>query len=148
MIVYGYLDWFVRNKVATQFPFRSVTKRMNSSRETASPRNVIRWCIIVTAIWMLNGATLILSTYSSLRKPLDVGGRLTERITATTDPAAQQELNLLMVKVVDNRIAAIKSLQRRVIIFASGAIATGAFTIWFLVDLRRALRPVVTYELV
>lgn len=121
---------------------------MNSSRDTASPHNVIRWCIIVTAIWMLNGASLIYLTYSSLRKPLDVGGRLTERITATTDPATQQELNLLMVKVVDNRIAAIKSLQRRVIFFASSAIATGAFMIWFLVDLRRALRPVITYELV
>lgn len=120
---------------------------MKSSDTPGTPPDVIRWCIIITAIWMLNGATLIYWTYSSLRRPLGVGGTLIEGITATDDQAKQQEFNLRLVRAVDNRIAAVKSLQRRVIFFAGGAIATGAFTIWVLVRLQLSLRHYVTYEL-
>ena len=119
---------------------------MKASDAPGTPPDVIRWCIIIAAVWMLNGATLIYWTYSSLRRPLAVGGTLIERITATDDQAKQQEFNLRLVRAVDNRVAAVKSLQRRVIIFAGGVLATGAFTIWVLVRLQRSLRHYVTYE--
>lgn len=114
--------------------------------DSDTPPKVIRWCIIITAVWLINGASLIYWSYSSLRRPLDLGGTLTEQITATDDQAKQRQFNLLLLRAVDNRIAAVKSLQRRVIFLAGGVIATGAITIWVLLRLQRSLHRYVTYE--
>lgn len=120
---------------------------MKSIKESNTPPDAIRWCIIITALWILNGATLIYWTYSSLRKPLAVGGTLIERIAATDDQAKQQEFNLRMAQAIDNRVAAAKSLQHRVIFLTGGVMLTGGLHIWFLIGLRRSLRHHVSYEL-
>lgn len=117
---------------------------MNPSDDSGSPPNVIRWAIIGCIVWVISGLTLILTTCSLVRRPHDLGA-LTERITATEDQAKQQQFNALLVRAVDNRIAAVKALQRRVIFFASGTVAFGVLTAWFLVRVQRSLRREVTY---
>lgn len=49
---------------------------MKPSDESGNPPNVIRWAIIGCIVWILSGVTLIYTTYSSIRRPLDVGGTL------------------------------------------------------------------------
>jgi len=120
---------------------------MKTSDDSRSPPNVIRSAIIGCIVWIISGLTLIYTTYSSVRRPLDLGGTLTERITATEDQAKQQQFNVLLVRAVDNRIAAVKAFQRRVIFFASGVVAIGVLTTWFLVRVHRSLRREVTYEI-
>jgi hypothetical protein len=121
---------------------------MNSPDKSGSPPNIIRWAIIGCIAWIISGLTLIVTTYSSLRRPLDLGGTLTERITSTEDQAKQQQFNVLLLRVIDNRIAAVKALQRRVIFFATGTVAVGVLTAWFLFRVYRSLRRDVTYEMV
>lgn len=121
---------------------------MKSPDQSGSPPNVIRQAIIGCILWIISGLTLIYTTYSSVRRPHDFGGTLTERITATDDQAKQQQFNVLLLRAVDNRVAAVKALQRRVIIFAAGTVAFGALTACFLVRVYRSLRREVTYEIV
>ena len=120
---------------------------MKPPDESGNPKNVIRSCIVVCIILLISGITLIYTTYSSLRRPLDFGGALTDRITATDDQAKQQQFNILLLRAVDNRIAAVKALQRRVIFFTGGVVAFGTLTAWFLVRVHRSLRRDVTYEI-
>ena len=120
---------------------------MKTTEESGSPSNVIRWAIIGCIAWIISGLALIFTTYSSLRRPVDFGGALTEHITATEDQAKQQQFNTLLLSAVDNRIAAVKALQRRVVVFAIGTVASGVLTAWFLVRVYRRLRPGVTFEI-
>lgn len=110
-----------------------------------SPRDFIRWCLILTAVWLLNGVTLIYWVYPSLDGPREFRSTLTEQITATDNPAEQQRLNLRLLQMVENRVAALQTLQRRVIILAGGVLVTGTMILWVLVRLQRSLRR--TYEL-
>lgn len=117
---------------------------MKSSDQFDIPPHVIRSAIICCIVWIISGLTLIYTTYSAVRRPHDFGGTLTERITATEDQARQQQFNVILLRAVDNRIAAVKENQRRVILFASG-VGLGALTAWFLVRVYRSLRREVAY---
>ena len=118
---------------------------MKSSDQSNSLPRVIRSAIICCIVWILCGLTLIYTTASAVRRPHDFAGTLTERITSTEDQARQQQFNVLLLRAVDNRIAAVKDLQRRVIFFASGVVALGVLTAWFLVRVYRSLRREIAY---
>ncbi|MEO5915780.1 MAG: hypothetical protein ABIS50_16210 [Luteolibacter sp.] len=120
---------------------------MKSSDESGSPTHLIRWCIILTALWMLNAATLVYSIYPAGKQPVDSGDSLAARITSTEDTAKQREINLGLLKVIDLRTARTESLKHRVIFLSGGVIVTGAMMVGFLMRLHRSVRRRMEYDL-
>jgi hypothetical protein len=107
----------------------------------------LRWCLVVNAIWILGVAGFVWRTHVSVEHHLNFSDTWTPKIVSTNDMASQKELNLLLLKAVDNRIAAVKALQRHVIGLAVYGGTLGVFNVLFLLRLHRSLRREVHYTI-
>lgn len=106
---------------------------------------ILRWCIIANAIWIVGFAGFVWLTYSSAQRHLRFAETWTPKITSANDLDTQRQLSLSLLNAVDNRIAAVQVLRRRIVAFGALVAALGAFNFLFLLRLHRSLRREVQF---
>lgn len=107
----------------------------------------VRWCLIANIIWLTGVAGFVWQTYVSAERHLTFADTWTPKIAKSNDLETQKQLNLQLLKAVDNRVAAVKALQRRAIGFGTLAAALGSVNFAFLLVLHRCLRREVHFTI-